>query len=276
MKDMTARAVSREEISNSVYPLARRELAKHGIRCDGHAALQVTMEDYRYFGRIYYMDRSNAWSLAPAGSGRGCPLVRRGFYPDLERYSGRLHQNYGGICMNRELLEEKLANLPLYIYDFIDPRELDFSDRIRWICEHECPMYGKSWACPPGVGSVSACREKCLSYKNCLMISTIAEVSDIADINETLATRPEHEKVTNQVRDLMRQLGAKPYVLSTEACTICSRCAYLDGLPCRMPGAMHPCVESQGINVIPLLEKFGLEFQYGENVVTWVSLLFFA
>ena len=38
---------------------------------------------------------------------------------------------------------------------------------------------------------------------------------------------------------------------------------------------MHPCVESQGINLIPLLEKFGLDFQYGQNVVTWVSLLFF-
>ena len=74
----------------------------------------------------------------------------------------------------------------------------------------------------------------------------------------------------------MRELGVRPFILSTEAGTICSRCAYLDGLPCRMPGAMHPCVESQGINVIPLLEKFGLEFQYGENVVTWVSLLFFA
>ena len=33
--------------------------------------------------------------------------------------------------MNRELLEEKLSELPLYIYDFIDPQELEFSDRIR-------------------------------------------------------------------------------------------------------------------------------------------------
>ena len=43
--------------------------------------------------------------------------------------------------MNMELLNEKLAELPLYIYDHIDPSELEFSDRIRWICEHECPMY---------------------------------------------------------------------------------------------------------------------------------------
>ena len=52
-------AVSREEIGNPVYSPARRELAKHGIRCDGHAAHQITrreLEDYDY---IYYMDASN-------------------------------------------------------------------------------------------------------------------------------------------------------------------------------------------------------------------------
>ena len=177
--------------------------------------------------------------------------------------------------MNREILEEKLAELPLYIYDFIDPKELEFSDRIRWICEHECPMYGKSWACPPGVGSVGACKGKCLKFENCLMISTIVEVADITDIEETLDTRSEHEAVTNQVGDLMRELGVDPYILSTEACAICERCAILDGQPCRLPGKMHPCVESHGINVVPILEERGLEFQFGANVVTWISLLFY-
>ena len=177
--------------------------------------------------------------------------------------------------MNRELLEEKLSELPLYIYDFLDPTELEFTGRIRWICENECPMYGKSWACPPGVGSVKLCTEKCLSYENCLLISTIVEVADITDINETLATRPEHEAVTNQVRDIMRGLGTDPYILSTEACAESPRCAMLDGPPCRFPERMHPCVESHGINVVPILESRGLEFQFGANVVTWVSLLFY-
>lgn len=177
--------------------------------------------------------------------------------------------------MNREKIEEQLSQLPLYIYDFVDPQELEFSHRIRWICEHECPMYGSSWACPPAVGSVEECKAKCLSYANCLMISSIAEVCDIADIHETLATRPEHEALTNQVRDILRELGEEPYVLSTESCAVCERCAYRDGLPCRLPGKMHPCVESQGINIVPVMESRGLEFQFGANVVTWISLLLF-
>jgi predicted metal-binding protein len=172
-------------------------------------------------------------------------------------------------------LEAQLATLPLYVYFDIDPKSLEFSDRIRWICENECPMYEKSWACPPGVGEVSACKGKCLSYEKCLLIGTITEVTDGTNIQETLATRPPHEKLTNQVRDLFREQGITPYILSTEACAVCERCAILDGLPCRLPGRMHPCLESHGINIIPTLEENGLEFIYGENIVTWYSLLFY-
>ena len=100
-------------------------------------------------------------------------------------------------------------------------------------------------------------------------------MNDIANLEETLSTRPAHEEVTNTVRDLFREQGIEPYILSTEACSICERCAWLDGQPCRYPDRMHPCVESHGINLIPTLEQNGLEFQYGENIVTWYSLLFY-
>ena len=177
--------------------------------------------------------------------------------------------------MDWQKLEEQLAELPLYFYGQIDPKGLEFSQRIRYICGAECPMCDKTWACPPAVGAVAECKDRCLQYKNCLMIGTVTEVYDIANLEETLATRPAHEEVTDYVAELFRQQGVEPYILSTEACSICDRCAWLDGAPCRHPEKMHPCVESHGINLIPTLEENGLEFQYGDNIVTWYSLFFF-
>ena len=177
--------------------------------------------------------------------------------------------------MDLSKLEEQLAQLPLFGYFFIDPQELEFNQRIRWICENECPMYNKTWACPPAVGEVSACECKCKAFQNCLLIGTITECADVADINETLATRPAHEEITNQIRELFRKQGIEPYILSTEACAACEVCAWKEGKPCRFPERMHPCIESHGINLIPVLEEQGLTFQYGENIVTWFSLLFF-
>ena len=177
--------------------------------------------------------------------------------------------------MDMTRLESELSQLPLYFYGFIDPKNMEFSERIRYICSAECPMYNTTWACPPAVGEVAACEHKCKGFENCLLIGTITEVADIADIDAALATRPEHEEITNQVRGFFRAQGIEPYILSTEACAVCQRCAWLDGEPCRHQDRMHPCVESHGINLIPTLEENGLEFQYGENIVTWYSLLFF-
>ena len=177
--------------------------------------------------------------------------------------------------MDLTRLEEELSQLPLYFYGFIDPKSLEFSERIRYICNAECPMYNKTWACPPAVGEVAACEGKCKAYSNCLLIGTITEVSDIANIDEALATRPDHEAITNQVRGFFRAQGIDPYILSTEACAECERCAWLDGKPCRHPDRMHPCVESHGINILSVIEELGLTFQYGENVVTWFSLLLY-
>jgi predicted metal-binding protein len=177
--------------------------------------------------------------------------------------------------MDKEKLEQQLLELPLYTYFYIDPEQLEFSERIRYICQAECPRYGQSWACPPGVGSVEACKAKCLGYRKCLVIGTITECEDIADIEETLSTRPDHEAVTDQVANLLREMGVEPYILSTDSCAICEKCTCPEGKPCRHPERMHPCIESHGINLIPTLEENGLEFQYGGNIITWYSMLFY-
>ena len=73
-------AVSREEIGNPIYLPARRELQKHNVDPGNHRARQVTMEDYRKFDRIYYMDRSNARYLSrmlPADPEKIRPLLGR-------------------------------------------------------------------------------------------------------------------------------------------------------------------------------------------------------
>ena len=58
--EIASAAVSREELGNPVYPPARRELQKHGISCQGHAAHQITDAELAYYDRINYMDASNA------------------------------------------------------------------------------------------------------------------------------------------------------------------------------------------------------------------------
>lgn len=52
-------AVSAEELGNPVYPPARRELAAHGISCQGKTARLMTRADYDHFDLLVCMDSAN-------------------------------------------------------------------------------------------------------------------------------------------------------------------------------------------------------------------------
>jgi protein-tyrosine phosphatase len=56
-------ATSTEEIGNPVYPPARRELAKHGIPCDGKYAVQLRRSDYEKYDLFVAMDSRNTANM---------------------------------------------------------------------------------------------------------------------------------------------------------------------------------------------------------------------
>lgn len=61
--EIASAATSTEEIGNPVYPMARQELARHGIGCPGKTARQLTPEDYDNYDMIVGMDAANMKSM---------------------------------------------------------------------------------------------------------------------------------------------------------------------------------------------------------------------
>ena len=101
-------ATSREELGNPVYPPARRELARHGLTCDGKFARQITAADLDAYDYIYYMDSNNRRNL-----GRMFPKFDR-VLPFLDRdvadpwYSGDFTQTWADICEGCQRILEEL------------------------------------------------------------------------------------------------------------------------------------------------------------------------
>ena len=121
LKDMAAKAgvsqkfhiasaaTSRDELGSPVYPPARRELNRHGIRCDGHYARQITRQDLAEYDRIYYMDSYNRRNLT-----RMFPDYPS-FLPFLDRdvadpwYSGDFTQTWADVQEGCQRILEELA-----------------------------------------------------------------------------------------------------------------------------------------------------------------------
>ncbi|PKM71538.1 MAG: hypothetical protein CVU91_13335 [Firmicutes bacterium HGW-Firmicutes-16] len=48
--------------------------------------------------------------------------------------------------------------------------DLIFSDKVRYICEDECPHHGKSWACPPAIDSIKRRTKECQAFEHSLCL----------------------------------------------------------------------------------------------------------
>lgn len=172
-----------------------------------------------------------------------------------------------------EKIETVISQYPLIQYAFCDTSELVFSEKVRSICQMECERYGKSWSCPPGVGSVDICRDICLSYDHVLLYTTQAEVTDSSIFSEALASRASHEEITREMLAELKAAGISCFALSGDSCQICSQCAYPN--PCRHPDLAIPCIESYGILVVDLTEKYQIDFYTDMHTVTWFGLIFY-
>ena len=175
----------------------------------------------------------------------------------------------------QKIIEEKILELPLMQYEWCSPEELTFKEEVRMICKQECPMYGKSWSCPPAVGTVETCKERCKEYEGLFFFTTIAEVSDIANLQETLETRFVHEEITRSLGKIFAEQGAEVKLLSSESCAICENCAYCENHECRHPEYMIPCIESQGILVTELAEKYRIPFMVSLTTVQWFGMILY-
>ena len=142
--------------------------------------------------------------------------------------------------MELSQFESFISQLPIYEYRLIDTADISIEERVRIICEQECERYGSTWACPPGVGSLKECGKKIKSYPQGIFFSSVAEVSDLMNMEEMLSTRKAHEEITTAVGDFIKAAGHEIYILSTESCDLCSPCAYAEGKPCRYPDKCIP------------------------------------
>ena len=175
------------------------------------------------------------------------------------------------------LLEAKTLQLGAFRTKVIEASAVETDASFRDMCaRNACGMWGKCWTCPPDIGQIDVLMAELQQYSHVLVYQTVGQLEDSYDFEGMTEAGKHHNRVAQSLRTVFAEAGiSDPLHLGAGGCRVCPVCARRTGEPCRHPEKMHPCVESHGINVIPVLEEQGLQFQFGENVVTWISLLFY-
>lgn len=174
-----------------------------------------------------------------------------------------------------EIISQEKENLSIHEYAFMKSNAVIFSEEVRRLCEkNSCRMYGSSWACPPAVGSVEECKNRCASFENAFMFTSFAKLKKKYDISGWGEARKVHEAITEKVAQIFRDEFKETLILSTEGCDLCAQCTYPEK-PCRFPHRMFPATESYGIMVIQQAPLCNIKYNNGENALTYFSMIFF-
>ncbi len=157
----------------------------------------------------------------------------------------------------------------------LDCATIELLPEVRKMCEaNTCGQYGKSWACPPGCGTLEECRERIAHYSWGILLQTVGELEDSLDFEEIMETEERHKENFTKAAELMREHFSDVFSLGAGCCTICAECAYPDK-PCRFPEKRVSSVESYGIYVSKLCKDNGIPYNYGPNTIAYTSCFLF-
>jgi len=150
---------------------------------------------------------------------------------------------------------------------------LEFRQEVRDMCSaDQCRSYGRSWSCPPAVGSLELSAAKASKYHRGIIVQTTGKMRREVDYHSIRDTNRVHvanfEKYVRQIRTLFP--GCLP--MGAGACTICSKCTYPDR-PCRHPSRLIISMEAYGLIINDVCRKSGLDYNYGPQTVTFTSCI---
>ncbi len=144
-------------------------------------------------------------------------------------------------------------------------------EEVRAMCNADkCHMYGKTWACPPGCGSIEDYQQLIDQSETCLIVQSVGQLEDDFDFETMMETEQVHKQRYYQLIDAVREKGIDATFLSAGACTLCKECTYPDA-PCRFPDKRLTSMEAAGLVVSDTCTSAGIPYNHGKGTIAYTS-----
>ena len=156
----------------------------------------------------------------------------------------------------------------------VDISELEFEDWVRDFCQNGCRSYNSSWACPPAVGTLEECRERCLQYGNMMLFDKCYKLSGSFDSIGVQNAMSDFKLIVDRYAELLSPILSRSLFLTNEGCTRCEKCTWPDA-PCRFPEKLHHTIEGYGFNITKMARRAGLHYNGGPNTVTFFGAVLY-
>ena len=166
--------------------------------------------------------------------------------------------------------KNEIIEISIYQFGIISKTEIIFDQEIRKICEDNvCRLYGKSWACPPAVGTVDDWRQ----YARALVFNAVYPLDNSFDYEGMIRGHSGFKDLCSRLYTVIKPQLHFFLILSNEGCKRCKNCTY-PSVKCRNSEMLSPSLEGFGSNVAKLEETANLKYM-NENIVTYFGMLLY-
>lgn len=171
----------------------------------------------------------------------------------------------------RELLEEA-DRVGFSHTGLCDVRTLKALPEVRSMCANDkCHMYGVTWTCPPGCGTVEECEARMQSYDWGILVQTTQNLEDSMDFEGMMAGEHLQGERCQELLKIVHQKYPKALCLFHGPCQICKKCTYPEA-PCRFPDKAVSAMEGYGLLVSQVCKDNDMKYYYGRDTVTYTGL----
>ena len=172
-------------------------------------------------------------------------------------------------------IRELLLKNGLLESGILHPSDLVFYPEVRSLCkQNKCGRYQTTWACPPAVGTLEECRNRCMKYEELQVFSKAFPVTDPFDFDAFQNAMHEFKENVQCAAVPIRQEFPEALILSNESCDRCQKCTWPDS-PCRFPGKCFHSIEGYGFLVSELAQKAWIRYLHGSGSVTFFGAVFY-
>ncbi len=148
---------------------------------------------------------------------------------------------------------------------------LEFREEVRSMCSADsCKSYGRSWSCPPAVGSIERAKERAGAYHRGVIVQTAGDLADSFDMDGTAELMERHKRSFDTLVRQIKTFYPDCLPMGAGTCRLCRSCTYPDR-PCRHPDRMVASMEAYGLLVSDVAIRSGLKYNYGKNTMCFTS-----
>ena len=158
----------------------------------------------------------------------------------------------------------------------VDTKDIVFDPIFRPCCEENlCGQYGVNYSCPPDCGTPEQMKQKVLTHKKALVVSTEWEIEDFSETDKLKEAKASHNASMLRLIKKLKAEGHDGFMVGASGCTLCKPCKLASGEPCEHPDMMYSCMSAYCIFVKKLAEDCNMNYDYKDKILPFFGMYVF-